>query len=173
MNKIGNYIIVGGLALSPLACLHADTLSIETEVLPESVFYGHRFEVPIYLNSNQEKSNGLGIVVTFDSKKVSFDTISHTFAPGLLAASSAPEADQNNIDGDSATDSLLRIAWLDHTGNWQGVGQDKTHLVTLEFSAIADEAENPSYTTHVTVSPTSSRGDYWFDTARQAINVVE
>lgn len=85
-----------------------------------------------YPASNPADATGLGLKIYFDSSKLTLNGTSNVYAVNKLAESTGNDA--GNGDGDSSTDKLINIAWVNFSGPWPAPGND---LVTVTFTASA------------------------------------
>lgn len=91
-----------------------------------------------------EKGNGLGIRVFWDSSQLALNDIVNLYTTGLLQASSATQSDDQDLDGDPATDRYRLLAWLDWNpadGLWPPLNESQLRLFTLRYTLQADYAD--------------------------------
>ncbi len=90
-----------------------------------------RIELPLYVVAAERKGNGIGMAVAYDSRRIRFNDYGYLFPQGLIGK--AEEADAKDVDGNPATDRLVRLAWMSLQGVWPGAAAGDTHLATLVF----------------------------------------
>ena len=79
-------------------------------------------------------TTGLGLLIHWDSSKLSLQEVTNVLQTGLIAQGTA-ESDTLDADADPSTDRLLRIAWADIDGGWPGNGCAGADLFTVNLAA--------------------------------------
>lgn len=79
---------------------------------------------------------GLGLRLHWDSGELAFTGLGSVLLPALTAQG-APEPDLLDLDGDSATDTFIHLAWADPDGEWTGIGTTPQILYTADFVTAA------------------------------------
>lgn len=86
--------------------------------------------------------NGAGVAIAFDSRVLAFDHVDVVLASDLLAVSEATEPDEHDIDRNSDTDRLVRIAWLAPLGDWPGNAAPTT-VARIALRTVTPDADEP------------------------------
>jgi hypothetical protein len=88
-----------------------------------------------------------------------------TILPKIPVATAAPNADTNDLDSDTDTDSFILAAWASIFGTWPGsVPMD---LMTLTFNIES----GASGTTPINIMTTSSAAGFTFDGQNHTVNL--
>lgn len=97
---------------------------------------GGSFQIDVqYTTSNADATlTGIGLRVHWNSTKLTFGSLTNVLTTSLMAQGQ-PEADNENLDGDAATDKFLLVAWADVAGNWPG--SVPIRLLTLNLTTAA------------------------------------
>lgn len=83
-------------------------------------------------NPNDAPTDGLLLLMHYDSTKVTFDSATNTLPHGFSALQDQP--DTADADNNAATDRVVRGLWFDVNGQWPGQSGD-TRLFTANFTA--------------------------------------
>ncbi len=94
------------------------------------------------LSAQNPQSTGLGIAVTWNSKRLVLQDIAHLFPQDLMVTDPTAEADTQDIDHDPATDRMLRLAWMSIDGRWQ---PGQATLAVLNFSQQGKQQATPAF----------------------------
>lgn len=117
----------------------------------------------VSLGKSQRFGNGLGLAVAFDGSRLRFVGVQSPYEPGKLAFSERAEADVDDIDGNSSTDQLVRLTWVELGGSWKGA-QDGAVLGNLIFERTAGTPRQE--TVAASLVSLSSEPGASFDTVR-------
>jgi hypothetical protein len=91
-----------------------------------------KVEVEVAYMSESNELPGLGLRVHYDSSVLSVQDMTDVFAGDLIFANDAPEADDQDLDGNAATDAYVTIGWASLLGNWTATELPE-HLLTMVF----------------------------------------
>jgi hypothetical protein len=83
----------------------------------------------------QASTDGLLLLMHYDSTKVTFNNATNTLQSGFSAIQDQP--DTANADNNASTDRLVRALWFDANSQWPGQ-QANTRLLTANFTAAAN-----------------------------------
>jgi hypothetical protein len=94
-----------------------------TRVVP-----GEEFEVRVRYQTLPEAAQTAGVVVTvhFDSSRFAFVDRTILLPAPIVTASSSPQADTADLDGDPSTDQFVRVALVDSSVRWPAVPDGAT-----------------------------------------------
>jgi hypothetical protein len=118
---------------------------------------GTQETIVISYNAEDTTTTGLGIRVHFDSSAININGISDIFQNGLLSASSDPDADDDNRDGDTNTDQFVTFAWVSMFSSWPNSAP--VDLATITF----DVDEDATGTSAINFTASSNASGFDFD----------
>ena len=116
--------------------LPSQIITTDPENVTASV--GENFTVHVNYDTSDGDNTlaGLHMGVCWDSTKVECQAIADILTTNAnVQYHSQPVQDKFNIDGDSATDKVIYLSWLNFSGNWPNV-QLPASLFSIEFKAL-------------------------------------
>lgn len=151
--KYKHLVLCAGLLLGTLSLqLHAAGMTQKITPGEESfaVLPGDTVDFPIIYASDQENSTGVGVQLSFDSKKLQFLGFTEKMEKDLLASDNVSRAKSKKKEDDSnkannKNDTIAGIAWMSVDGSWPGQGELPITLGVAHFKVL--ETANDSVTT--------------------------
>lgn len=138
--KLKLLLLITGVVTSLISAqLQAEAITQTVVTSPASfnVVTGGTVDLPLEYSASHSSLTGVGVSLSFDSKKLKFTGFTNKKEEGLLAFDTYPKLDTDNKDQDSATDKKVNIAWMSLQGKWPGDGQLPAQLTTAHFKIIA------------------------------------
>jgi hypothetical protein len=126
-------------------------------------------------NADAERLTGLGLIMYWDSSRLTFDGLTDFFTGGDLYQTGTdmgePAPDAANGDGDANTDMMLVAAWADsfmlptpNPPDWPGDGTTPLRLFTANFTT-ADSFMNTD-STAINITSSSTAAHYTMDSVQ-------
>lgn len=145
-----------------------DPLQTVTVRASDWFFLGAGNTISVYYDTSDQNSalTGLGLRIHVDSTILKTATLSNVFTKDLVGVDVEWQADVNNLDGITSTDSFLNIAWGSIGGNWPGILPVK--LFDLEMTARDDVTVDDE----IVVGFSTSNNAEGYDVALPIVNLT-
>jgi len=168
---------VKSILLLTLAVLSHAAVAQKQIITADPVSQGADSNVPVSFDVNYSTENpedetltGLGLIIYWDSSKLTFDGLTDFFTGGELYQASPstsvgqPTADAQDGDGDANTDMMLVAAWADGfmdpvnhpSAEWPGDGTTPLRLFTANFTTADSFTDTDSTAINITSSSTAA-----------------
>jgi hypothetical protein len=107
-------------------------------------FGGEQVEISVAYNADDNQLPGLGLRIHFDSTKLSVAQINNIIDPDdLIFIDSDAQADTDDYDADSSSDSFVSVAWASLNGDWPNE-ELPSDLLTVVFDVASDTSGDAS-----------------------------
>lgn len=137
------------------------TQEVTVEVNSDPIFQNSSFSIDVNyqaLNVDgepvSEGVSGLGLRMHFNSQQLTFNGLTDLFQSNLNFQGE-PQPDVTNSDGDTTTDQLINLSWLDSSANpdWPGDDSEAVKLFSANFTTalgINEDETNINFTSSST-----------------------
>jgi hypothetical protein len=131
-------------------------------------FGGEQVEISVAYNADDNQLPGLGLRIHFDSTKLSVAQINNIIDPDdLIFVDADAQADTDDYDADSSTDSYVTVAWASLNGDWPNEDLP-SDLLTIVFDVASDTSGDAS----IGFSAISTAIDYELSAASYDLEIV-
>jgi len=123
------------------------------------------------VSDNNNKLNGIGFRVHYDSSIIKEPVIQNTFPEAYVIQGVGPYQDDQNYDNDIKTDSYLVFGWASLSGHWPS-DVLPAKLMDIKFYVDWDNDEATSTETPINLSVVDGAEGYEVDTTDLSITVI-
>lgn len=129
--KTRTIILVASCLFALTNVSNALTQSISSQITSYDLAAGENFDVTLNYQTDSPNLTGVGVSLIFDSSKLSFEGFTPTLQQSFIASDTIAQNDSRNIDQNTKTDKLAKIAWASISADWPGT--TSTALATAHF----------------------------------------